>query len=390
MKMKKIICSLMISVLCFMTAISGVSAASCDTSKIDQAYAKVIEYYKNNNSLVDADKIIAVESLGLEAENGYELPKDMGKIKSSSSVGDVTKTLISEILLGNDPRNIDGTNLVELVENMVKEDGTVVYNEQNITSAGDLVYVVFALYSAESNKLSQAVDALVNTQNENGSFGYGFNSESLDITGWVVEALSLSGKTKYSENIEKAKSYLNSKLDEADGAYSYYNEQYGFEEGKNSDTQSIVLSGLLTYDKDGVLSGNYNVGENDIINYLLSFQKDDGSFYWVIGNDGYTPGLSTSDSARCLGTLKNGSVFEKARKAYDAIINPVKEEPKQESKAEPTTTTTTTAPTAPAQSDKKVQSVKTGDETNVVVYVSLSMMSAGLFLVLKKEYERVH
>ena len=35
-------------------------------------------------------------------------------------------------------------------------------------------------------------------------------------------------------------------------------------------------------------------------------------------------------------------------------------------------------------------SVKTGDDTNVVVYVSLSMMSAGLFLVLKKEYERVH
>ncbi len=69
MKMKKIICSLMISVLCFMTAISGVSAASYDTSKIDQAYAKIIEYYKNNNTLVDADKIIAVESLGLEAES---------------------------------------------------------------------------------------------------------------------------------------------------------------------------------------------------------------------------------------------------------------------------------------------------------------------------------
>ena len=54
MKMKKIICSLMISVLCFMTAISGVSAASYDTSKIDQAYAKIIEYYKNNNTLNNA------------------------------------------------------------------------------------------------------------------------------------------------------------------------------------------------------------------------------------------------------------------------------------------------------------------------------------------------
>ena len=67
--MKKIVCSLMISVLCFMTAISGVSAASYDTSKINDAYSKVVEYYKNNNTLNNADKILAVESLGLEAES---------------------------------------------------------------------------------------------------------------------------------------------------------------------------------------------------------------------------------------------------------------------------------------------------------------------------------
>ena len=51
MKMRKIVCSLMISVVCFMTAISGVSATSYDTSKINSAYSKVVEYYKNNNNL---------------------------------------------------------------------------------------------------------------------------------------------------------------------------------------------------------------------------------------------------------------------------------------------------------------------------------------------------
>ena len=98
MKMKKIICSLMISVLCFMTAISGVSAASYDTSKIDQAYAKIIEYYKNNNTLVDADKIIAVESLGLEAEsNQFDISSiDLEKVTDS-------KRIIVKALLGIDP-----------------------------------------------------------------------------------------------------------------------------------------------------------------------------------------------------------------------------------------------------------------------------------------------
>ena len=69
MKMRKIVCSFMISVVCFMTAISGVSATSYDTSKINAAYSKVVEYYKNNNNLNNADKILAVESLGLEAES---------------------------------------------------------------------------------------------------------------------------------------------------------------------------------------------------------------------------------------------------------------------------------------------------------------------------------
>lgn len=37
--------------------------------KINDVYSKVVEYYKNNNTLNNADKILAVESLGLEAES---------------------------------------------------------------------------------------------------------------------------------------------------------------------------------------------------------------------------------------------------------------------------------------------------------------------------------
>ena len=42
----------MISVVCFMTAISGVSATSYDTSKINAAYSKVVEYYKTRSEYV--------------------------------------------------------------------------------------------------------------------------------------------------------------------------------------------------------------------------------------------------------------------------------------------------------------------------------------------------
>ena len=96
--------------------------------------------------------------------------------------------------------------------------------------------------------------------------------------------------------------------------------------------------------------------------------------------------MATYHLTTCLGTYKNGSLFLKAQKDYDAIINPVKEEPK----TEPTTSVESKKDTTPTQTDKKTTSVKTGDETNIVIFVSLSMVSGGLFLVLRKEYERVH
>ena len=130
------------------------------------------------------------------------------------------------------------------------------------------------------------------------------------------------------------------------------------------------------------------------LKYLLISKKEDGSVeiatyptFEVMYNS-----LATTDLTRCVGTYKNGSLFLKAQKDYDAMVNPIKEEPKTEptTPVEPKKDRTSTQTTTPAQTDKKATAVKTGDDTNVVVYVSLSMMSAGLFLVLKKEYERVH
>ena len=115
MKMKKIICSLMISVLCFMTAISGVSAASYDTSKINDVYSKVVEYYKNNNTLNNADKILAVESLGLEAESNQF---DISSVDFSKT--SLSKKIVTEVLLG-----IDSTEDKETLESQIDENGNV-------------------------------------------------------------------------------------------------------------------------------------------------------------------------------------------------------------------------------------------------------------------------
>lgn len=103
----------MISVLCFMTAISGVSAASYDTSKINDAYSKVVEYYKNNNTLNNVDKILAVESLGLEAESNQF---DISSVDFSKT--SLSKKIVTEVLLGIDPTK-DKETLESQIDEMV-------------------------------------------------------------------------------------------------------------------------------------------------------------------------------------------------------------------------------------------------------------------------------
>ncbi|WP_281627500.1 hypothetical protein [Traorella massiliensis] len=154
MKMKKIICSLMISVLCFMTAISGVSAANTyDTNKLLDASEKVKAYYKENG-LSDAnylDDIIAYEALGGEAEDDLDISKFESQIYVSS-VGSISKGIIVAKLLKKDPTNliINGSqvNLVSELENKVDDNGCFgAYEGNNID-----IWGLLALETVSSSK----------------------------------------------------------------------------------------------------------------------------------------------------------------------------------------------------------------------------------------------
>ena len=83
-----------------------------------------------------------------------------------------------------------------------------------------------------------------------------------------------------------------------------------------------------------------------------------------------------------------GSVIYKAKgtKSPDATLTRVENKPS----TNPTQPTDNSQDIKENKTNKKTTSVKTGDETNVVIFASLSMVSGGLFLVLRKEYERVH
>lgn len=378
MKMKKIVCSLMISVLCFMTALSGVSAAEVyPISNIDTACQRAINFY-TGKTLEAPDEVFAAESIGIEVEDECDIRDLLSAFKeidySNATLGDLSKTIITLALTKNDPKNFNNVNLVEILENKINDDGSI----QGSTGTNFDIWVLFALEVVSSSKVENVADRLSiqnNIEGSEGGFWYAGPYVSEDVTGWAIEALSIANKQKYTSSITSAVNYLD-KSQQTDASYGAW--------GANPDTQGAVLEGLLTYDRDGVLNGKYDTQDANAFKVLIDFQKEDGSVeiatyptYEIMYNS-----LATTDLTRCLGTYKNGSVFLKAQRDYNALFNKEKEDQKLVDSSK--------GSTSAVQVDKKSTSVKTGDETNVVIFVSLSMVSGGLFLVLRKEYERVH
>lgn len=396
MKMKKIICSLMISVLCFMTAISGVSAANTyDTNKLLDASEKVKAYYKENG-LSDAnylDDIIAYEALGGEAEDDLDISKFESQIYVSS-VGSISKGIIVAKLLKKNPTNliINGSqvNLVSELENKVDDNGCFgAYEGNNID-----IWGLLALETVSSSKTELVANHISNDINPDGGFwNFGWKQENpddpnsswvidtdsklstCDVTGWGIEALSIAGKNKYSSTIQKAIQYLKD------------NQNEGFGYSVNPDTQACAVEGLSVYNRESLLNGDYDKNNKNPIDVLLSFQNiDKGNFwYYELGEDN---DYATQDAARAIGTIVNGSVIYKAKgtKSPDATLTRVENKPS----TNPTQPTDNSQDNKENKTNKKTTSVKTGDETNIVIFASLSMVSGGLFLVLRKEYERVH
>lgn len=386
----------MISVLCFMTAISGVSAANTyDTNKLLDASEKVKAYYKENG-LSDAnylDDIIAYEALGGEAEDDLDISKFESQIYVSS-VGSISKGIIVAKLLKKDPTNliINGSqvNLVSELENKVDDNGCFgAYEGNNID-----IWGLLALETVSSSKTELVANHISNDINPDGGFwNFGWKQENpddpnsswvidtdsklstCDVTGWGIEALSIAGKNKYSSTIQKAIQYLKD------------NQNEGFGYSVNPDTQACAVEGLSVYNRESLLNGDYDKNNKNPIDVLLSFQNiDKGNFwYYELGEDN---DYATQDAARAIGTIVNGSVIYKAKgtKSPDATLTRVENKPS----TNPTQPTDNSQDNKENKTNKKTTSVKTGDETNVVIFVSLSMVSGGLFLVLRKEYERVH
>ena len=344
----------------------------------DDAFLKSQNYLKTI-ALDSPDAVIAYEATGMEAD--YKADALLNNFKetdyTTASYGDLAKSIIAISLLGENPKDFNKINLVEILENRVQEDGTLT-NDVN-GGCGATIWTLMALETVNSSKVKAVADKLSTMAMDNGAYWYEYKGQNadLDTTGWAMEALSVAGRSTYDAAISKAYTFVQSKLKSTDGSYDI-----GW--GGNADTQSCVLEGLSV--------AGYPLDTN-AYNYLLSYQTEDGTFNALNYNTfQLEPNAYASvEGARALGVINNGSFVLMARRDYTNTTTPVVTEP--ETPTTPTTPSTTTPAVKPetTTTEPKKETVKvvnTGDNTNVMAYVVAAIAAVGVIVLVIKSKKK--
>lgn len=344
----------------------------------DDAFLKSQNYLKTI-ALDSPDAVIAYEATGMEAD--YKADALLNNFKetdyTTASYGDLAKSIIAISLLGENPKDFNKINLVEILENRVQEDGTLT-NDVN-GGCGATIWTLMALETVNSSKVKAVADKLSTMAMDNGAYWYEYKGQNadLDTTGWAMEALSVAGCSTYDAAISKAYTFVQSKLKSTDGSYDI-----GW--GGNADTQSCVLEGLSV--------AGYPLDTN-AYNYLLSYQNEDGTFNALNYNTfQLEPNAYASvEGARALGVINNGSFVLMARRDYTNTTTPVVTEP--ETPTTPTTPSTTTPAVKPetTTTEPKKETVKvvnTGDNTNVMAYVVAAIAAVGVIVLVIKSKKK--
>ena len=304
--MKKGILCILALLLCLSLSFTQVEAKS--QVNLSLALSMIQSYYKKQKVLSSSDEVMAVESIGLEAENApftldQEYKESLKSLdttyREDKNSGNFTKGIIALTLLGEDPTHYYGKNYVKTLEGLVSSNGTF---DGKAIAPNYEVYVLMALEAVHSSKADLVAKDLASKQQTNGSFYYVYNGivEDDSTTGWVVEALSVANKNLYHAPITKAVSYLKSGLQE-DGSFDHS----GW--GGSPDTSAAVFEGLFIDHKNEVSSKS--------LSYLLNYQLKDGSFKSNYSN-GETDPYTTVGGAKALGTYYYGSVINDARKEF--------------------------------------------------------------------------
>ena len=216
------------------------------------------------------------------------------------SGGDLAKLILSVSAIGQDPRNVAGNDLIDIVW---YQDG--ILNEYYTSLAYVLIAIDSKNYQEPKDALNtrdKMIEALLSYELDNGGFGWG--TPEPDSTAMVLQALVKHQDREDVKNTMNKSMVILSELQTENGGYvSWGNENL------NSVAQVITL--LTALGENPTMLEGFVKGENNLLGNLMTFYTGSGDFKYI-HSDSAANGMATEQALYSLVSydrLVNGKTY---------------------------------------------------------------------------------
>ncbi|AFM23516.1 DUF4430 domain-containing protein [Desulfomonile tiedjei] len=203
-------------------------------------------------------------------KNGKTPMDYLRKRNLTNTPSDWIRMVLVLVSVGENPRNWQGTDLVEKIKSNYRNDQ---FGDE--LSLRDDFWATIALIAAEESDspyVAASVRFILEHQNPDGSWGASTTGIEIgpDNTATAVISLLAAGHPKDSAAIKRAIHYLKT-IQNSDGGFPYLFVP------SNAATDSLVMQACSAYSTD-ILSEKMH---DRVVAHLLQLQETDGSFKWT-------------------------------------------------------------------------------------------------------------
>ena len=181
---------------------------------------------------------------------------------------DVARFILAITAADEDPRNIDGVNYVQALEDLF--DGQIGEEAWVNDDFWAMLALISAGEAATSTVVHESVEFIKAHQNADGGWGWGrrgVTASDVDDTAAAIMALVSAGEDSSSEVIENAVQYLRDNQ-QPNGGFTSWGVT-------NSNSDSWAMGAIVSVGQHPV---QWPVSGTNVIEHLLSLQNEDGSF----------------------------------------------------------------------------------------------------------------
>lgn len=280
MKLKRRSLAVFLTVLLLASLPITAFAAGSPADRAMEYYASFLKGDFEDGSLsADLWHLACLSGTGKLADETYSFLKPVyegSRLTADSSSSELSKAILGEYLVGNDPKDFEGRNLVAELAARMRADGTFPNAAGQVYPADNVWSVIALSVAGEGGLLEPALKQLIASRTaDNGWNSYGGVTGEIDFTGMVMTALALNRSAGGVEQaLTQAVEFLRGCMNE--NAFFVGRGQW---DAANTCSQAYGVIGLVAAGEN-VQSEAWSRNGTTVVDALLSNQDPENGGFW--------------------------------------------------------------------------------------------------------------